>query len=66
MSKFAKPVTLALIAVAASLLWGEPVAQRWLSGQSIEARTTVAQRYPLRARSKNFYNRSKISYTRGK
>ncbi len=29
-------------------------------------RTTVAQRYPLRKRSNDFYNRSKISYSRSR
>lgn len=67
MIKFAQRMTLAAVVTVASLLWVQPVTQSTVGGSGIiRAESTIAQRYPLRARSKDFYNRSKISNAKGK
>lgn len=66
MNTLLQRVVLVAVVLGASVLWGEPAARRSLGYSASEVKATVAQRYPLRARSNNFYNRSKISYTRGK
>lgn len=64
MSKLIQRVVLAAVVVVTSLLWVEPEARRMLGGEASQgARETLAQRYPLRSRSNNFFNRSKISAT---
>lgn len=66
MIKLVQRIVLAIIVVATSMLWVEPAVRQALGYQLSKPTTTIAQRYPLRARSSNFANRSKISYTRGK
>lgn len=67
MNKLVQRIALAAVVTTASLLWAEPIAHRALGSLGIsEAKTTLAQRYPLRARSKDFFGRSKISHSRGK
>lgn len=64
MSKLMQRVALAAVVVVTSLLWVEPEARRMLGGVASQgAKETLAQRYPLRSRSNNFFNRSKISAT---
>lgn len=64
MNKLIQRVALATMVVVTSLLWVEPEARRMLGGVARHgARETLAQRYPLRSRSSNFFNRSKISAT---
>ena len=66
MNTLLQRLVLTAVVLGVSFLWVEPAARRSLGYGVSEAKATVAQRYPLRARSNNFYNRSKISYTRGK
>ena len=66
MNTLLQRLVLAAVVLGVSVLWVEPTARRSLGFSASEVKATVAQRYPLRARSNNFFNRSKISYTRGK